>query len=112
MIRDALDPVGVPYHIVGDPTLFEIVFSTTQPHDYRSVRGANPCLAKVYNDMLREDGVFKSPGKTYPWLALNDDDLDITRYTRRREQFQGFWQRLNSVGQGRIMRPLFDEAVM
>lgn len=80
MIRDALDPIGVPYHIVGDPTLFEIVFSTTQPHDYRSVRAANPSLAKVYNDTLRENGVFKSPGKTYPCLALNDDDLDITRH--------------------------------
>lgn len=80
MIRDALDPVGVPYHIVGDPTLFEIVFSTTQPHDYRSVRAANPSLAKVYNDTLRENGVFKSPGKTYACLALNDDDLDITRH--------------------------------
>ncbi|MGI3186987.1 aspartate aminotransferase family protein [Nioella aestuarii] len=79
MIREALDPTGIPYRIVGDPTLFEVVFCETSPRDYRAVLTGNATRAKTYNDTLRANGIFKSPGKTYPCLALTDDDLDVTR---------------------------------
>ncbi|NCW05372.1 MAG: aspartate aminotransferase family protein, partial [Rhodobacteraceae bacterium] len=31
------------------------------------------------NDTLRANGVFKSPGKTYPSLILSEEDLAITQ---------------------------------
>ena len=31
-----------------------------------------------FNAVLRENGVFKSPGKVYPSLALTEDDFDLT----------------------------------
>lgn len=83
LIREALDPTGIPYRIVGDRTLFEVVFTEVPPRDYRAVLTANSARAKTYNDTLRAHGVFKSPGKTYPCLALTDDDLDITRRALR-----------------------------
>jgi glutamate-1-semialdehyde 2,1-aminomutase len=83
MIAEALDPTGIPYRIVGDPTLFEVVFTDTKPRDYRAVLTGNAARAKLYNDTLRAHGIFKSPGKTYPCLALTDDDLDITRKALR-----------------------------
>ena len=79
MIREALDPTGIPYQIVGDATLFEVVFTRTPPRDYRAVQAGDAARAKAYNDGLRTHGVFKSPGKTYPCLALTDEDLQITR---------------------------------
>lgn len=79
MIREALDPTGIPYRIVGDPTLFEVVFTDANPQDYRAVLAGDSDRAKTYNDTLRAHGLFKSPGKTYPCLALTDDDLEITR---------------------------------
>ena len=83
MIAEALDPTGIPYRIVGDPTLFEVVFTDTKPRDYRAVLTGNAARAKLYNDTLRAHGIFKSPGKTYPCLALTDDDLDTTRKALR-----------------------------
>ncbi|WP_370254116.1 aspartate aminotransferase family protein, partial [Nioella sp.] len=83
LVREALDPTGVPYQVVGDPTLFEVVFTESPPRDYRAVLAGNAARAKTYNDRLRAHGIFKSPGKTYPCLALTDDDLDITRKALR-----------------------------
>ena len=79
MITDALAHTGVPFHIVGHPTLFEVVFHEVQPLDYRMVQNGDAKAAKAWNDTLRANGVFKSPGKTYPSLILSDDDLEITQ---------------------------------
>jgi len=78
MIRDALDPTGIAYRIVGDATLFEVVFTAQEPRDYRAVQAADADCARRWNDTLRAHGIFKSPGKTYPCLALTADDLDMT----------------------------------
>ncbi|WP_294619992.1 aminotransferase class III-fold pyridoxal phosphate-dependent enzyme [uncultured Roseovarius sp.] len=78
MIRDALEPTGIPYRIVGDATLFEVVFTTQDARDYRSVQVGDTGRAKDWNDTLRLHGIFKSPGKTYPSLALTEDDLAMT----------------------------------
>ncbi|WP_275041683.1 hypothetical protein [Leisingera sp. ANG-S5] len=34
--------------------------------------------------MLRQEGIFKSPGKTYPSLALTDEDLEQTEAAIRK----------------------------
>ena len=79
MINVALSDTGAAYHIVGEPSLFEVVFAQSKPRDYRDVAGANSALSGVWNAALRQGGIFKSPGKTYPSLMLGQDDLDITR---------------------------------
>ena len=78
MIRKALEPTGLPYRIVGDATLFEVVFTAQDPLDYRAVQGADAARAKLWNDTLRANGIFKSPGKTYPSLALTEADFEWT----------------------------------
>src|SRR5210317_269445 len=79
MINAALSDTGAAYHIVGEPSLFEVVFAQSKPRDYRDVAGANSALSGVWNAALRQGGIFKSPAKTYPSLVLGQDDLDITR---------------------------------
>jgi glutamate-1-semialdehyde 2,1-aminomutase len=79
MISDALGKTGVPFHIVGHPTLFEVVFHEVQPLDYRMVQNGDAQSAKAWNDTLHANGIFKSPGKTYPSLVLNEEDLAITQ---------------------------------
>ncbi|MBC6438384.1 MAG: aminotransferase class III-fold pyridoxal phosphate-dependent enzyme [Rhodobacteraceae bacterium] len=79
----ALDGVGARYHIVGDDTLFEVVFTDRRPRDYREVLVANAEKTSRFNTALRQAGIFKSPGKTYPSLALTEDDLALTRTAYR-----------------------------
>jgi len=79
MAETALEQRGVPHRIVGDPTLFEVVFTARPVRDYRDVQDADSQISARYNAELRAAGIFKSPGKTYPCLALTEADLEWTR---------------------------------
>lgn len=76
--RRHLEAQGIPHQIVGDPTLFDVVFTGQPVRSYRDVLAADAARAKLFNDTLRAEGVFKSPSKTYPCLALTEDDLALT----------------------------------
>ena len=75
----ALSAQGIAHRICGDPTLFDIYFTEADPVDYRSAKHSDPKLNEIWNSSLRANGVFKSPGKLYPSLALTEDDLELTR---------------------------------
>ena len=77
-VRSALDTSGHDYQLVGDATLFDVLFTSGNIHDYRNALSADALLNERFNSALRREGIFKSPGKTYPCLALSDDDLART----------------------------------
>jgi glutamate-1-semialdehyde 2,1-aminomutase len=79
MQASALTGRGLAHRICGDPTLFDIYFTDSDPIDYRSAKHRDPAINAVWNSTLRANGVFKSPGKLYPSLALRPDDLEVTR---------------------------------
>lgn len=84
MQSDALTEAGVSHQICGDPTLFDIFFTTQVCRDYRSANHDDPKRAAIYNSALRDNGVFKSPSKLYPSLALDATDLEFTREAIKR----------------------------
>ena len=79
MQSDALTKVGVPHQICGDETLFDIFFTRAACRDYRSAKHDDPAQNAAYNCALRKNGIFKSPGKLYPSLAVTEADLEQTR---------------------------------
>ncbi|WP_300068510.1 aminotransferase class III-fold pyridoxal phosphate-dependent enzyme [uncultured Ruegeria sp.] len=79
MQSDALRAAGIAHQICGDETLFDIYFTDSTCRDYRSAKHDDPKRNATYNAVLREHGIFKSPGKLYPSLALNEVDLGQTR---------------------------------
>ncbi|MAO28209.1 aminotransferase class III-fold pyridoxal phosphate-dependent enzyme [Roseovarius sp.] len=78
MMTRALDAEGISHRIVGDETLFEPVFTATDPRDYRDVQSADAAASARFNAVLRAEGIFKSGGKTYPSLALTEEDFART----------------------------------
>ncbi len=78
MLRKHLTDAGVEHQIVGDATLFDVVFSARGVRNYRDVLGADDDRNMVFNKVLRQNGIFKSAGKIYPSLAITDDDLALT----------------------------------
>ncbi|MCA0929821.1 aspartate aminotransferase family protein [Ruegeria profundi] len=76
---DALTKAGIPHEVCGDETLFDIYFTDAACRDYRSAKHDDPHRNTLYNDTLRAHGIFKSPGKLYPSLAVTEADLDQTR---------------------------------
>lgn len=79
MQSDALKAVDIPHQICGDETLFDIFFTGNACRDYRSAQHDDPKRNARYNQVLRENGVFKSPGKLYPSLAVTEADLALTQ---------------------------------
>ncbi|WP_282158327.1 aspartate aminotransferase family protein [Shimia thalassica] len=79
MQSSALGAAGIAHQICGDETLFDIFFTTGQCRDYRTAKHDDPAVNATYNATLREHGIFKSPGKLYPSLALSQGDLEQTK---------------------------------
>lgn len=79
MQSDALDAAGVAHRIVGDETLFDLLFLDRDVRNYRDTQEADVTRNGLYNRVLREHGVFKSPGKLYPSLALTEADFELTQ---------------------------------
>ncbi|NDW47788.1 aspartate aminotransferase family protein [Ruegeria sp. PrR005] len=79
MASAALTSQGVAHRVVGDPTLFEVVFTKGEVRDYRDVFSADTARGAQFNKVLMQEGLFKSPGKTYPSLALTEDDFAVAK---------------------------------
>ena len=69
---------GFDHQVVGDPTLFDIVFTPDPVKDYRDVLKADQGRHARFNTLLRDCGLFKLPGKVYPCLALTAEDIEET----------------------------------
>ncbi len=78
MQTEALSKAGIPHQICGDETLFDIYFTDRVIRDYRTAQHDDPAVNVRYNDALRKGAIFKAPGKLYPSLAVNADDLEKT----------------------------------
>ena len=62
--------------IVGDPVLFELVFTGETVTNYRHTLNSDKAAEARYNQLMRERGILKPPGKIYTHLALTAEDLD------------------------------------
>ncbi|MGS4886226.1 aspartate aminotransferase family protein [Roseibium sp. MB-4] len=73
-----LSTAGVPHQIVGEPMLFDVVFTEDPVRDYRDTLKNNAAQAKAFNASLRQSGILKPDSKLYAHLALSAEDLQQT----------------------------------
>ncbi|WP_420403525.1 aspartate aminotransferase family protein [Nisaea sp.] len=77
-ITRELGAAGVAHRVVGDPVLFDVVFTDREVRDYRDTADGNAEQAKIFNSVLRAHGILKPDSKFYISLALTDADLAQT----------------------------------
>ena len=77
-ITKNLSAYGHAHKIVGEPSLFDVVFVEGVVQNYRDFLRGNLDKETAFNESLRQNGVLKSPNKMYMSLALNDDDITQT----------------------------------
>ena len=77
-LREQLSSANVDHQLVGDPVLFDVVFSPEPVRDYRDCLKGNAGITERFNHLLRQQGILKSASKFYPSLALDDKDLAQT----------------------------------
>ena len=73
-----LDPTGLNYKVLGDDTLFDVVFTQSEIKNYRDLILADTDFYREFNKILRSKGMLKPPGKIYVSAVLTAEDFEIT----------------------------------
>ncbi len=80
-IRDglatALHDAGIEATVPGEPPMFDAVFKSGRIRNYRDSVSGDMVIAKRFNAMVRERGVFKSDNKIYVSLAHDEADIAL-----------------------------------
>lgn len=74
LIRQA----GLPAQVVGEPPLFDVVFTAGEVRNYRDMLRADTAMQKHFNTQLRAAGILKGESKYYLSLAHTEEDVAQT----------------------------------
>jgi glutamate-1-semialdehyde 2,1-aminomutase len=91
---------GLPAQVVGESTVFDIVFTDRPVTDYRAVLAADGGLLRAFNAECLKRGVCKGREKLYVSLAHSDEDI-----ARTLEAFEGALRALPRGPDGRRRSP-------
>ena len=70
--------MGVPHRILGDPVMFDVVFTRDPVHNYRDMLRCDTERSKQFNFHLRKNSILKQDAKFYVSIVLTEDDLNCT----------------------------------
>jgi glutamate-1-semialdehyde 2,1-aminomutase len=76
-LRDLVKKVGVVAQVVGEPSVFDIVFTDKPVIDYRAVMTADGGKLKRFNEVCLRNGVLKGGNKLY--VSIVHDEADVER---------------------------------
>ncbi len=68
---------GLPAQVVGEPVLFDVVYTASEVGDYRATLAADRAMQAAVNRGLREGGILKGESKFY--LSTAHDARDIAQ---------------------------------
>jgi glutamate-1-semialdehyde 2,1-aminomutase len=75
-LSELLKSAGIPAQVMGEPPLFEVVFTNApEVHDYRGVLAGDAEMSRQFNKLLRERGILKGESKYYVSLAHTAEDV-------------------------------------
>lgn len=77
-MADEIARVGIPAQLVGEPPLFDVVFTEGPVRDYRDTLRADRAMQGHVNRVLRERGILKGESKYYVSLAHEARDVAQT----------------------------------
>jgi glutamate-1-semialdehyde 2,1-aminomutase len=69
---------GVAAQVIGEPPLFDVVFTSEPVRDYRGTLRGDADILRRFNALLRERGILKSESKYYVSLAHTPADIRHT----------------------------------
>lgn len=77
-LTDLIRKSGLKAQVVGEPPLFDIVFTDHPIKDYRDTLKGDAAMLKHFNQHLRARGIMKGESKYYVSVAHTRADLDHT----------------------------------
>ena len=73
-----LDEASLPAQVIGEPPMFDVIFTDVPISDYRSTLKGDKQMLQRFNQLLRARGVFKGDTKFYVSTAHTQEDVDHT----------------------------------
>ena len=77
-LSEILRKAGIKATVVGEPPLFDVLFTDASLKDYRDTLKGDKAIAAKFNKLLRERGLMKGESKYYVSLAHTQADIDHT----------------------------------
>jgi glutamate-1-semialdehyde 2,1-aminomutase len=77
-LSDLLKKAGIKATVIGEPPLFDVVFTDQPIRNYRDTLKGNKTIAGKFNKLLRERGLMKGESKYYVSVAHTQADIDYT----------------------------------
>ena len=77
-LQELLNSAGFKAQVIGEPPLFDILFTDQPVKDYRDTLKADTAILKRFNQLLRARGIMKGESKYYVSLAHTRADIDHT----------------------------------
>ncbi|MCW3473073.1 aspartate aminotransferase family protein [Limobrevibacterium gyesilva] len=77
-LSEMLMRAGLPAQVIGEPPLFDVVFTDGEIRDYRDTLRGDAGLLRRFNALLRERGIMKGESKYYVSLAHTAEDVRHT----------------------------------
>ena len=77
-LAELAQQAGFKAQVVGEPPLFDILFTDQPIKDYRDTLKGDAALLKRFNQHLRARGIMKGESKYYVSVAHTRADLDHT----------------------------------
>lgn len=77
-LSEMLKKAGLKAQVIGEPPLFDVVFTDQPIKDYRDTLKGDAAMLKRFNQVLRANGIMKGESKYYVSLAHTRADIDHT----------------------------------
>jgi len=77
-LSDLLKQAGIKATVLGEPPLFDVVFTDQPVRNYRDTLKGDKTIAAKFNKLLRERGIMKGESKYYVSVAHTQADIDHT----------------------------------
>ena len=77
-LSELLGRSGFKAQVLGEPPLFDVVFTDQPIRNYRDMRKGDAALLRRFNQSLRSRGIMKGETKYYVSLAHTQADIDQT----------------------------------
>ncbi len=77
-LSELLNKAGLKAQVIGEPPLFDIIFTDQPIKDYRDTLKADTAMMKRFNQALRARGIMKGESKYYVSVAHTRADIDHT----------------------------------
>ena len=77
-LQNTFDDAQIPVRVVGEPVLFDVLFTDAEVYDYRSSLNGNAKLLSRFNQLLLDNGVLKGAIKFYISTQHSHKDIKVT----------------------------------